>query len=195
MATPDPNQPILRPNTDTQAEFLWVAEGQRKQAMVAEVAVALPYRDTAAYMVPEAFENQILLGHRVTVPIGKKGNPAVGFVVQLDQRPWDSSINEIVEVVDRTSYLTPDLIQLGREIASHYRCSLGIALKAMTPEAVRRETGYRQAEFISLAIPPEETKHARLGKKQQAIVSRLQEATDPIEAGELLKQADAARAT
>ena len=52
--------------------------------------------------------------------------------------------------------VTPELIELGREIAAHYACPLGRTLKAITPEAVRRQRGLTTVRYASLKRSPEE---------------------------------------
>jgi len=71
---------------------LWVEEGVRRVGMVAEVAPALNLPKTYSFAVPDEAAGGLSLGQRVRVALGKTGRPAVGFVVTLDEKPWDSTL-------------------------------------------------------------------------------------------------------
>ena len=68
---------------DDQTGFLWVEEGETKNALVADVAIASPHLKTYTYSIPEELEGQIQLGHRVNVTVGKSSRKAEGFVIAI----------------------------------------------------------------------------------------------------------------
>src|SRR5262245_56676184 len=100
--------------------LLWSEEGKEQVGLVAEVAPLVPVMKTYTFAVPASLADQIHPGHRVVVGLGKSGRPTKGFVVKLSEGAWDSTLRPIDSVVDADSFLTPDLIELGRRIATHY---------------------------------------------------------------------------
>lgn len=103
---------------------------------------------TYTFAVPPELRTTIQLGHRVIVGLGKSGRRAKGFVVGLSERPWDNTLRQVESLVDSESRLTPDLIELGRRIASHYVSPIGLTLKAMVPESVRRQRGMKTVRYV-----------------------------------------------
>lgn len=155
--------------------FLWAEEGQAREGVVAEVAVVLPVHHSYTFAVPMEFEDRLQLGQRVMVPLGRKGRMTMGFVVGLDRRAWDSTLRPVGSLVDERSFLSAELIDLGREIAEHYVCPLGPTLKAMTPEAVRKQRGLARVRYAKLTRPFDEIVASvkRLGAKQRALLEAL----------------------
>jgi len=176
--------------------FLFVEEGEEHIGVVAEVAVVLPVHHTYTFAVPEAFEDQLQLGQRVMVPLGRKGRLTLGFVVGLDRKPWDSTLRPISSLVDAASFLSQELIDLGREIAEHYVCPLGPTLKAMTPEAVRKQRGLAKVRYARLTRPPEEiaATSKRMGAKQKALLEAMS-VSEAAEVKELLRTAKVSATT
>ncbi len=154
--------------------FLWVEAGEAKEGLVAEVAVVLPLGHTYSFAVPPTCAG-LQIGQRVTVPLGRMGRASVGFVVGLDRRPWDSTLRPVASVVDEQSFLTADLVKLGREISEHYVCPLGPTLKAMTPEAVRRRRGLVKVRYLRLVRPLSEilAEPGRRSRQQTAVLETL----------------------
>ncbi len=144
-----------RVRTAPAAGFLWTEEGEPRHGLVAEVAVDLPVQHTYSFAVPEALESVLKLGHRVRVPLGRRGRLCTGFVTQLDRRPWDSTLRTIGSLVDDESFLGEGLIALGREISAHYCSPLGQTLRAITPEAVRKQRGLSRVRYVEMSISPQ----------------------------------------
>jgi len=170
--------------------YLWVEDGEPKEGMVAEVAPVLPVAHTYSFTVPPSMEAALSLGQRVMVPLGRRGRPTVGFVVGLDRRAWDSTLRPVGSLVDAGSFLTADLIELGREISAHYCCPLGQTLKAITPEAVRKQRGLSKVRYARLIRTPDEIRAdgKRIGAKRQAVIEALSGSPEPIRMEELLRQ-------
>lgn len=154
---------------------LWTEEGETTVGLVATVAPLLRYSKTYSFAVPDALVDEVILGRRVVVPIGRKGRLVKGFVVALDRRTWDSTLRPIHETVDSQSFLSNDLIDLGREISEHYRCPLGLALKAMTPGPVRSDTGLKKVRYVRLAqsIKKIEKDCIRISEQRRRVLDAL----------------------
>lgn len=155
--------------------YLWAEEGEAREGVVADVAVVLPVHHGYTFAVPPEMEDRLQLGQRVMVPLGRKARMTMGFVVGLDRRPWDSTLRPVGSLVDEKSFLSQELIDLGREIAEHYVCPLGPTLKAMTPEAVRKQRGLAKVRYAKLTRPMDEITASarRMGAKQMALLQAL----------------------
>ena len=172
---------------------LWIEEGEPQRGLIAQVALIVPVRRTYAYAVPAPLAEQIHVGHRVAVRLGRRGRVVEGFVVGLDHGVWESTLRPIDSVVDRESFLTPELVDLGREISTHYACPLGQTLKAMTPESVRQGRGLQTVRYARLMRPIREIldASARVSPKRRAVIETLAGAEAPLPVVQLLEQAHA----
>ncbi len=168
-------------------------EGERREGVIAEVAPLIPTSRTYTFTVPEGIEQSLTVGQRVRVPLGRRGRLVEGFVVCLDRKVWDSTLRPIDSVIDAASFLTLDLLELGREIAVHYACPLGRTLKAITPEAVRRERGLKTVRYARLIQTPDEIRDSgkRIGKKRQAVIDVLANAVETFPVERLFEQTKA----
>jgi len=182
------------PRVEDQAGYLWIEAGERREGVIADVAPIVAYTHrTYAFAVPTSIEATLKLGQRVTVPLGRRGRAVPGFVVGIDRGVWDSTLRPIESVIDQDSFLNPELIALGREIAAHYTCPLGKTLKAITPEAVRRQCGLKKVRYAALARPVAEilAEGRRLSAPRRALLERLAEAEGLVRADRLLSDTGA----
>jgi primosomal protein N' (replication factor Y) len=129
---------VSSPHEGKPAEFLWTEAGEDREGWVAEVATLLPIDRLLSFAVPRELAGRVCVGRRVTVSVGKRRRRVPGFVVGLDRRAWRSNLDRIEEVEESPADLTEHLVALGRGIAEHYACPLGLVLKSMMPEAARR---------------------------------------------------------
>ncbi|MBN2828911.1 MAG: DEAD/DEAH box helicase family protein, partial [Candidatus Cloacimonetes bacterium] len=84
--------------------------------------------------------NPLSFGLRVIVPFGQVIKS--GFTGrELNKDEIDSSLDlkEIIEVIDKTSLLNPELIKLATWMKNYYFCSMGKALFALLPAAFNIE--------------------------------------------------------
>ncbi|MEK6677488.1 MAG: primosomal protein N', partial [Planctomycetota bacterium] len=173
---------------------LWIEEGQPKHGLVAEVAPLAPIANTYTFTIPEDMESRIAIGQRVEIPLGRRGRLVKGFVVSLDRREWDSTLRSVHSLVDSTSYLTPELIELGRWISDHYCCPLATTLKAMTPEATRRERGLKAVQYVRLRESQPDTDFESLSRKRKNVLTILRESKVPVSINDALSKAGCTRA-
>ncbi|MBU0717505.1 MAG: primosomal protein N' [Planctomycetes bacterium] len=173
-----------------QTGYLWAEGGTPQHGTVAEVAPLLPTDRTYAFAVPPCLVETLDLGQRVRVRIGRSAGVTEGFVVSLDIRSWDSTLRSVEAVIDSASFLNAELVELGRQISAHYGCPLGQTLKAMTPEAVRRECGFKTVRYAQLGLVPEESGQdgMRITPKRQALIERLSASRDPVPVKRLLQE-------
>jgi primosomal protein N' (replication factor Y) len=170
------------------AGYLWVEEGEQHVGVVAEVAPVIPVHQTYTFAVPDSLAGALSPGQRVRVPVGRSGRLVPAFVLTLDRRVWDSTLRPIDSLIDEESYLTEDLIELGRRISTYYCCPLGRTLKAITPEAVRRQRGLRTVRYARLMVKADEIRAegTRMGAKRRTLLEHLKTAGAPVEVKSLL---------
>lgn len=175
---------------------LWTEPGEPKSGLVAEVAPVAPVFKTYFLAVPAELSGRITVGHRVTIPIGRRGHLTIGFVIGLDHRIWESTLRPINSLVDDASYLSDELVRLARELAVHYHCPLGRTLKAITPEAVRQGRGLRTVAYVRAAGTMNELvgTNARLSGARRAVIEFLANRPEPIQLSEMSQHVSASTA-
>jgi primosomal protein N' (replication factor Y) (superfamily II helicase) len=102
-----------------------------------QVAVGRPVRGEFTYSVPEALRGKLQPGQRIRVPFGRAS--ALGFVLGPAAEPT-SEVRQRLKPIERTlediAALTPDVVELMRFAAKHYRYPLGEALRSALPPAL-----------------------------------------------------------
>ncbi|HXW62673.1 MAG TPA: primosomal protein N' [Candidatus Acidoferrales bacterium] len=97
-----------------------------------EVALPLPLHSTFTYAVPDAFNDEPLIGRRVVVPFGKRA--IIGLVLSESDRPPDvAPIKELSHLMDPLPALPSKLIELGHWISRYYLAPVGETFRAMLP--------------------------------------------------------------
>ncbi|HEY7198622.1 MAG TPA: primosomal protein N' [Candidatus Dormibacteraeota bacterium] len=109
--------------------------------LYAEVAVEAGRamdRETYTYAVPEGVD--VVPGHRVWVPFGRRGS--AGYVVAVQAEDPGIEVKPI-ERADAQPLLLPHQVEVARAVAQHYWAPLIECLRAMVPPRVRggRSTG------------------------------------------------------
>ena len=121
-----------------------------------EVALAIPLRNTFSYAIPEALEQTVVPGARVLVPFRNRAMigvvlevgglaasalgdyAAAGLAVSKGAAPsYTQPLKNVAEVLDAQPALSPQLIALGRWVASYYLAPVGETFRAMLPPAVK----------------------------------------------------------
>ncbi|HHI68548.1 MAG TPA: primosomal protein N' [Planctomycetes bacterium] len=105
--------------------------------LYADVALPLPLRREFTYLVPPALEDSVRVGARVRVVFGRRR--AVGVVTGLKDRCSldPSKVRPIHSLVDHAPVVPGDIMALCRRIAKRTLCSVGEALDAAIPGALK----------------------------------------------------------
>lgn len=121
-----------------------------------EVALPTPVDRLFDYIVPEPLVERAEVGHRVTVPFGKRS--LQGFVVALKDESTllRHQIKEILEAPDDEPLVGEGMRQLTEWMAEYYACSWGEALQAVLPAVVRTGRKRRMLTVVRIAKPPED---------------------------------------
>ena len=119
--------------------------------VVARVTLDVAVRREFDYLVPAELESSVHEGTRVKVPFGPR--EVMGVVTKvLDESPH-GNLREIIKTVGAQALVTPPILRLVRWIADYYCCAPEVAMKAVLPDAVRKEAdGWRERLFVR-ALP------------------------------------------
>ena len=142
--------------------------------MLTDIALPVPIDRTFTYIVPPEFQPLIKIGFRVLVPFGRKklSGVAVGFPAEAPV----SGLKPILDVLDAAPTISEEMLRLTRWMSEYYFAPWGEVLKAATPQGLAIEsTGVVSLTDADIGPALEETKRA--ARKQQAILSALQEHT------------------
>ncbi|MBL8949888.1 MAG: primosomal protein N', partial [Myxococcaceae bacterium] len=113
----------------------------------ASVAVGRPLRGEFTYLVPAALRGRLKPGQRVRVPFGRA--TALAFYLAEAKAP-DADVAAKLKPIDCAlepePVLTPDVVELVRFAARHYRYPLGEALKSALPPQLARPDQEHEAK-------------------------------------------------
>ena len=140
--------------------------------MVARVTLDVAVRREFDYLVPEELERSVHEGTRVKVPFGPREVMGVVTAV-LDESPH-GNLREIIKTVGGQALVTPPILRLVRWIADYYCCAPEIAMKAVLPDAVRKEEeGWR--ERLCVRALPQHGEPPKLTKRQEDLWTIVEE--------------------
>lgn len=125
----------------------------------AEVVFNLPLNHTFTYSIPKQFKD-LEPGFRVYVPFGKR--VITGVITDIKQTCSLTSTRDIIDVLDETPLIKPQLIQLTQWISSYYMSSWGQAIQLTLPKGLDEF----EKEIIHLV---EEIPDAELSEKQREL--------------------------
>lgn len=112
----------------------------------AEIALDLPLRTTFHYSIPEALTENVEVGKRVYVPF--RNAEKIGYVVGLAGKADVAKTRDISSVIDAEPIISDQMLELARWISETYLCSLGEAVSAMIPGALKKgKTQIRSREI------------------------------------------------
>lgn len=101
--------------------------------MFAEVVIPISLPKALTYGVPMEMQEQIAIGKRVEVNVGRNKLYS-GLVIALHQhKPEDFEVKPIRSVIDDEPIVTQQQIALWRWIAQYYVCGLGEVMQAALP--------------------------------------------------------------
>ncbi|MDP3702770.1 MAG: primosomal protein N' [Candidatus Omnitrophota bacterium] len=103
--------------------------------MIAEVAFNIPLERTFHYLIPSTLRDAVVPGVRVKAPFGPKERQ--GFVVRVLPKSPLKELKSIRRTVDPRPVIAGERWELAAWLSSTYYCSLGEALAAMVPTALR----------------------------------------------------------
>ncbi|HEY0882755.1 MAG TPA: primosomal protein N', partial [Archangium sp.] len=112
----------------------------------AYVAVGRPVRGEFTYAIPPELQGKLLPGQRIRVPFGR--GVSLGFFLAEAPEPAPEVVKKlrpIERVLDAEAAFPPDLVELVRFAAHHYRYPLGEALRAALPPGMTKADDGKEA--------------------------------------------------
>ena len=103
-----------------------------------DVSLPVPMDQPFTYALPETLRHRVRPGCRVTVPFGVR--KLTGVVVRCHSEPPDTPARGGIPSARRRACYGPELMALGRWMASYYCAPLGEVLRTMTPLGARSAT-------------------------------------------------------
>lgn len=104
----------------------------------ARVVIPSPLKHSLTYTVPLSFREQISVGMRVLVPVGKR--KLTGVVFELLGKSSRTETKEIIALCDDRPVLDPALLRLCQWIAQYYLATPGEVLATLLPPNLRNES-------------------------------------------------------
>jgi primosomal protein N' (replication factor Y) len=103
----------------------------------ARVVIPSPLKDPLTYHVPPAIRDQISVGMRVLIPLGKRR--LTGIVFELLTETSLSQTKGILALQDERPILDPVLLQLSQWTAHYYSATLGEVVATVLPPSLKTE--------------------------------------------------------
>ncbi len=140
--------------------------------MIARVTLDLAVRKEFDYLIPNEMEQNVCDGTRVKVPFGSR--EILGVVTAVLSESPHSNLREIIKIVGAQALVTPPILKLVRWIAEYYCCAPEIAMKAVLPDAVRKEEeGWRERLYVRAL--PQHGELPKLTKRQEDLWAIIEE--------------------
>ena len=140
--------------------------------MIARVTLDLAVRREFDYLIPNELEQNVCDGTRVKVPFGSR--EILGVVTAVLSESPHSNLREIIKIVGAQALVTPPILKLVRWIAEYYCCAPEIAMKAVLPDAVRKEEeGWRERLYVRAL--PQHGELPKLTKRQEDLWAIIEE--------------------
>jgi primosomal protein N' (replication factor Y) len=106
-------------------------------ANFARIITPAPLKDSLIYRIPDQLREQIAVGMRVLVPLGRR--KVTGVVLDLASESALTDTREILATLDERPILDNSILQLAKWIAQYYLGSLGQVLGTVLPSSLRSE--------------------------------------------------------
>ncbi|MDP6891766.1 MAG: primosomal protein N' [Verrucomicrobiota bacterium] len=140
--------------------------------MIARVTLDLAVRREFDYLIPNEMESSVRDGTRVKVPFGSR--EILGVVTAVLAESPHANLREIIKTVGGQALVTPPILKLVRWISEYYCCAPEVAMKAVLPDAVRKEEeGWRERLYVRAL--PQHDKLPKLTKRQEDLWSIVEE--------------------
>ena len=120
----------------------------------ARVAPPLPVEGLFSYLVPEALEERVVPGVRVSVPFGRRKLTAMCVAVDTEPPPEGITPKPIEGLLEDEPLVDGEVLELAGWVATHTGCTWGEALDAALPRAVKMGNPGRRVRHARLAVEP-----------------------------------------
>lgn len=135
-----------------------------------EAIVPLRLNKNLTYRIPEFLNDEIAVGKRITIPIGKS-KIYTGIIYKISTKPpllYEAKY--IIDVIDDEPIINKDDIHLWEWIANYYLCTLGEVMRQALPAGLKLE-----GESYLIMNPHYDGEDIDLHDKELIIISHLQQ--------------------
>ena len=143
--------------------------------MYANVAFPLNIDKTFSYSIPGELTENVQVGIRVLVPLGRSKRE--GVIIGLSETPPDvEEIKEIIDCIDDEPVFSDEILKLTKWIAEYYMASYGQALKCAIPASGKATPKTARVAVLNQSIEETESFVKKLAKhapKQTEILKFL----------------------
>ena len=126
------------------------------------------------YEVPEALENDLLVGMRVEVPFGIGNRRRNGFVMGFSDEAPNRELKPIIHILDREPVFDKEASCLARYIRDRYLCTYSEALRLFVPPGTMMH--YIEVVTLLPMTPEEREERVRKASTQKELVRILENA-------------------
>ncbi len=123
---------------------------------IVEVAIAVPVDRLFDYSVPDELRDNAKIGHRVTIPFGRRN--VQGFVVGVKDKSDvpTNKLKPIQRAPDSEPLFNQGILRLTQWMSEYYACSWGEALEAAIPSVIRTGRKRRMVSVVRCGKPAHE---------------------------------------
>ncbi|MBN2667852.1 MAG: primosomal protein N' [Bacteroidales bacterium] len=147
-------------------------QSDKNNSVFVDVILPLAMRIQLTYALPLSFYNQISIGSRVVVPLGKnKRYSAIVSRIHFEE-PQAYEVKEVEDLIDELAIVTEQQILLWQWMAGYYMCSVGEVYKAALPSGLKLENEL----LISLKESFDESLLPMASKADHVLIEKLQKA-------------------
>ena len=104
----------------------------------ARIVIPSPLKQPLIYTVPRALQDQLSIGMRVLIPLGKR--KMTGIIFDLLRETSVAGTKPILAMLDDQPILDATLIQLSRWMSQYYLAPIGEVLATILPRSLRNES-------------------------------------------------------
>ncbi|MEA2021833.1 MAG: primosomal protein N' [Candidatus Caldatribacteriota bacterium] len=124
-------------------------QSEKKYAEI--VLLEINFNKIFHYSIPENLQSKISCGTRVIIPF--KNSKKTGCVVGLLTRSSIKNCKNILQVIDKESFLNPNLLQLTKWISEYYLCSWSKTLNYVFPKTKKLWLKQWEKEILTSEEP------------------------------------------
>ena len=142
------------------------------------------------YLVQDSLRDQIKIGQRVKVPIGRGKRTLAGYCIDLfDHRDREkltvalTKMKSVAEIIDKVPLIDSKMLRLAKWISEYYICPLGSCLETVVPAGVRGQRGTRLVTYLK--VPNKvlaQLTSLKLPAKQLQVLQVIAASTKPVTA-------------
>ncbi|MBV8782481.1 MAG: primosomal protein N' [Phycisphaerae bacterium] len=128
------------------------------------------------YSIPPRLVNQLRIGQRVKVPLGRGNKPVRGFVISISDETKHPKIKNLLAIEDERVLVDEGMLRLACWMSRYYCTPLGAVIDAIVPAAVKKRIGIGYASMVTLAKDRDEiqaTLEQIKAPKRRAILAHL----------------------